>query len=79
MTDVKRLDELIKQSDYPINVIASKMGITTQALHSKRIGKREFSIREMLELCDILQINKSEREKIFFTTKSEKFSPTQTT
>lgn len=69
MTDFKRLNELIKNSDYPINVIASKMGITTQALHNKRIGKREFSIHEMLTLCEVLNISNSEREKIFFAKK----------
>lgn len=65
MTDYKQLDEIIKNSDYPVNVIASKAGMTTQSLHNKRKGKREFTIAEMLALCDILNISKSNREKIF--------------
>ena len=65
MTDCKKLNELIKKSDYPINVIASKAGMTTQSLHNKRCGKREFSISEMLSLCKILEIPNEVREEIF--------------
>lgn len=65
MTDCKRLDEIIKTSDYPVNVIAAKAGMTTQSLHNKRKGKREFTIQEMLSLCKVLGITASEREEIF--------------
>lgn len=65
MTDCKRLNELIKQSDFPINVIAAKAGMSTQSLHNKRKGKREFTINEMVALCKVLNISKNEREQIF--------------
>lgn len=65
MTDCLRLNELIKNSDYPINVIASKSGMTTQSLHNKRKGKREFTIAEMLALCKVLNIDNEAREQIF--------------
>lgn len=65
MTDCKRLNEIIKTSDFPINVIATKAGMTTQSLHNKRKGKREFTINEMLALCRVLNISKTEREEIF--------------
>jgi hypothetical protein len=65
MTDCKKLNELIKKSDYPVNVIAAKAGMTTQSLHNKRTGKREFTINEMLLLCKVLDISKQEREEIF--------------
>lgn len=65
MTDCARLNELIKNSDYPVNVIAAKAGMTTQSLHNKRTGKREFTINEMLLLCKVLGIPKSERDQIF--------------
>jgi hypothetical protein len=65
MTDCKKLNELIQGSDYPINVIASKAGMTVQSLHNKRTGKREFTIKEMIALCKVLDINKTEREQIF--------------
>ena len=65
MTDCKKLNELIKNSDYPVNVIAAKAGMTTQSLHNKRTGKREFTINEMLALCKVLKIPKSERDQIF--------------
>lgn len=65
MTDCARLNELIKNSDYPVNVIAAKVGMTTQSLHNKRTGKREFTINEMLLLCKVLKIPKGERDQIF--------------
>lgn len=65
MTDCKRLNEIIKSSDYPVNVIASKAGMTTQSLHNKRTGKREFTIKEMLGLCEVLEIPDSVRDEIF--------------
>lgn len=65
MTDCARLNDIIKNSDYPVNVIAAKAGMTTQSLHNKRTGKREFSISEMLALCEVLNISSVEREEIF--------------
>ena len=65
MTDCKRLNEIIKKSDYPINVIAAKSGMSTQSLHNKRTGKREFTINEMVALCKVLNINKTDRDQIF--------------
>ena len=65
MTDCARLNDIIKKSDYPVNVIAAKAGMTTQSLHNKRTGKREFSISEMLALCEVLKISVTEREEIF--------------
>lgn len=65
MTDCARLNEIIKKSDYPVNVIAAKVGMTTQSLHNKRTGKREFTINEMLSLCRVLDISAKEREQIF--------------
>lgn len=66
MTDCNRLNELILNSDFPINVIARKAGMTPQSLHNKRTGKREFTISEMLAICNILDISNDEREQIFF-------------
>ena len=65
MTNCKMLEEKIKASDYPVNVIAAKAGMTTQSLHNKRKGKREFTIQEMLSLCQVLKITAKEREQIF--------------
>ena len=65
MTDCVRLNKIIKDSDYPIGVIASKSGMTTQSLHKKRKGSREFTIREMLALCRVLNIDYETREEIF--------------
>lgn len=65
MTDLKRINELIETSDYPVKVIARKMGMSTQSLHNKRTGKREFTVREILSFCEVFNLSKTERTKIF--------------
>lgn len=65
MTDLKRINELIETSDYPVKVIARKMGVSTQTLHNKRTGKREFTVREILAFCEVFNLSKTERTKIF--------------
>ena len=67
MTNCKKLQEAINESGYTIKFIAKKLGITRQGFHNKRVGNREFTIDEMLILCDLLKISKSEREEIFLS------------
>lgn len=67
MTDCKRLQEAIDDSGYTIKFIAKKLGITPQGFHKKRKGISEFTIDEMLILCDLLQISKPAREEIFLS------------
>lgn len=69
MTDCKRLQEAIENSGYTIKFISKKLGITPQGFHKKRTGHSEFTIDEMLILCDILKITKSAREEIFLSEK----------
>ena len=67
MTDCKRLQEAIDNSGYTIKFISQKLGITPQGFHKKRVGASEFTIDEMLTLCDLLKITKSAREEIFLS------------
>jgi transcriptional regulator with XRE-family HTH domain len=46
--------------------IAKKMGISLTTLNYKLNGRQEFKLSEMKKICTILNLNKSEREKIFF-------------
>jgi hypothetical protein len=59
------LNEIIDASDYPINVIARKSGMSVQSLHNKRTGIRKFTVEEILALCKTLKITKKQRLKIF--------------
>ena len=65
MTDLKLLNEMIDASDYPIKVIARKLGMSTQSLYNKRIGAREFTVKEILLFCEVFNLSKTERAKIF--------------
>lgn len=67
MTNAKKLQEAIDNSGYKIEFIARKLGITPQGFHKKRTGSSEFTIDEMLILCELLKITKSEREEIFLS------------
>lgn len=67
MTDSKRLQEAIDNSGYTIKFIAGKLGISPQGFHKKRRGDSEFTIDEMLILCDLLKITKPAREEIFLS------------
>lgn len=46
--------------------IAKKMGISLTTLNYKLNGRQEFKLSEMKKICTILNLSKSEREKIFF-------------
>ena len=67
MTNCIRLQEAIDNSGYTLKFIAQKLGITPQGLHKKRTGNSEFTIHEMLALCELLNITKSAREEIFLS------------
>lgn len=65
MTDLKKFNALIDGSDYPINVIAKKAGMTTQSLRNKRNGTRELTVGEILAFAKIFNLTKKERDEIF--------------
>ena len=65
MVDLKKFNELIENSDYPIKVIARKAGMTTQSLRNKRNGTRELTVREILAFAEIFNLTKKERDEIF--------------
>lgn len=65
MTNCERLQKEIENSGYTIKYLAKQLNITPQGFHKKRTGNSEFTIKEMLTLCEILKITKSEREEIF--------------
>lgn len=67
MTNCKALEKIIKESGYTMQYIAYKLGITTAAFYNKRKGIRDFTVEEMLKLCDVLHISNPDREDIFLS------------
>lgn len=67
MTNCALLEKAIEKSGYTKKHIAERLNITTAAFYNKRKGIREFNVAEMVKLCDILNISKTEREQIFLS------------
>lgn len=66
MTDIKKLDEAIKNSGCRVSFLAKKCGLTEQGFYNKRKGKREFSCKEAHLLKNALNITNEEAINIFF-------------
>ena len=60
------LNAKINEINIPIATIAKKMGISRQSLYLKIQGKRELKVSEIEKISDILRLNETERNLIFF-------------
>jgi len=66
MTDLVLLKKIIDDSGLPMTIIAAKTGIKRETLYNRLKGVGEFTASEMVGLCDVLHLNKTDRERIFF-------------
>ena len=66
MTDFNRLNSAIEQSGLPMTTLAERTNIRRETLYNRLKGKGEFTASEIVGLCEVLKINKTERERIFF-------------
>lgn len=72
MVNTALLEEKISESGKIKNYLAEKMGISRYALYLKSKNLNEFTAKEIMILCDELNINKlSDKERIFFAKKVE--------
>lgn len=67
MTNTALLEEKIEQSGYRRRYIAAELNISHQAFLNKVRNESEFKVSEVKTLCNLLKINKTEREQIFFS------------
>lgn len=73
MTNSKLLKEKIRDSGYKFLFLAEKMGLSRQGLYLKVNGTNDFTVPEMIKLCDLIGIDSlEEREEIFFTDEVDK-------
>lgn len=68
MTDVKLLKEKIADTGMTITAISRKTGILRETLYKKINGETEFKASEISAISDVLRLNNSERDKIFFAS-----------
>ena len=78
MTNTNLLEQKIKESGYRIHFIAQKLGISYQALRNKITNSSQFSVPEMLLLCDLLKISDDLRGAIFFAESVDKTATNET-
>ena len=74
MTDIVLLQDCIEKSGYKRNYLAERLGITPQGFYNKCHGQRDFTVKEILVLCDVLNISNDNREKIFFNVNVDETS-----
>ena len=68
MTDIKKLNDIIKESGLKKTYIAEQLGISKASFGAKANGKGEFKVREVIVLCKILGIRSlQKKEDIFFS------------
>lgn len=54
--DANKLRAKIKENGLNQNDVAQKIGISSNSLSRKILGKREFTLSEVLALCKVLRI-----------------------
>ena len=65
MINTTLLDNYIKDSGLDISVIAKNLNLSESEFVHKKDNVKDFSVMEILTLCDLLNIVK-EQEKVFF-------------
>ena len=72
MTNTDRLKKAIDGSGLKISWILEMMGIKSyQTLQAKIENRQEFKASEIAKLCEILHLDASQMNEIFFTSDAE--------
>ncbi len=66
MTDTNALKKIISQSGLKKNFICKKIGLSMQGFLRKLNNESDFRQGEIKKLCEVLDIDASQRDKIFF-------------
>lgn len=63
--NTEELRERISKSGYKASYLAKMLEIKSSTYYRKVRGKNDFYPGEILRLCELLNIDKADREKIF--------------
>lgn len=66
LVDTELLNKKIDESGLRITFIVNTLGISRNGFDMKRKGITPFRGSEMYVLCDLLNLNREEKEKIFY-------------
>lgn len=67
MTDTKELEVAIARAGISKREIAKLLGVSEATLYNKLSNKVEFKASEIVKMCDILKLNRTQREQIFLS------------
>lgn len=66
MVNTMLLDWRIREMHLKYKDLARVLNLSPYTLYRKRHGEKEFTVREMLTLCRVLELSEAERDAIFF-------------
>ena len=66
MVNSELLSEKLEKSGYKTSYVVEKLGISRNAFYRKRDNKIPFRAAEIYVLCDLLRIQESEKDSVFF-------------
>lgn len=66
MTDTAKLEYFLKKSKVTKKMYANKLGISLQGLYNKLNNSTEFKQAEIVATCELLNLNREDRDEIFF-------------
>ena len=66
MVNSALLEERIKAAGYGIAEFADLVGISRAAFYLKKKNQREFKGREISKICEVLNLDIYDKDKIFF-------------
>lgn len=69
MTNTELLKKKIEESGISITFLAEKCGISREYFYKKINNETEFKQSEIAVLTNLLRLNQSERDSIFFARK----------
>lgn len=65
MTDTDMLREVISKNRWSITALSKELGISRQSFYNKMNGDAEFLASEIVHLSNLLELNNSQRNRIF--------------
>ena len=66
MVNTAKLRGRIVEKGYKIGTFAKALNVSHVTLHKKLIGIRDFTSSEIVKICDLLDISRSEMPDYFF-------------
>lgn len=64
--DYEMLNKVIDESGFKRSFIAQKIGLSPKIFHDRTSGVTEWKTKEVVAFCNLLGLNRKQRDAIFF-------------